>query len=238
MLRLLIPLGKMVYRLVMVPFPQALTPDQQTIALGLRCVSWMLRTSLDKTVHLSALKHLATTMILVDLNSTIVADCLDVFVGCIGIRGRETVITHGSEQLATVSAVCFVRALRPLHRLPDTDPRSSVLEDVRRRFHAYSHTTSDLVDLRFYLMPNVRSLPLYYVVAKMYDYLPCQGPNVPLVDFEPFTQGHVPAARDMAEAARLEYQQTEPRKVPRWILRFALHSLSLNPLPPTSIIAD
>ena len=42
----------------------------------------------------------------------------------------------------------------------------------------------------------------------------------------------------MVEAAQVEYQQTQHRKVLRWILRFALESLSLNPLPPTSVIAD
>ena len=52
------------------------------------------------------------------------------------------------------------------------------------------------------------------------------------------TRGHASIARDMAEAARVEYQKTQHRKVPRWILRFAFRSLSLNPLPPTSAVAD
>ena len=165
-LQLWVPLGRTAHRWVTGSFPRTLTPDQHTIALGLRCVSWMLQTSLDKAVHLSALKHLATTMILADLNPTIVADCLNVFIGCIGIRGHESMITHGSEQLATVSAVCLVRALR---RLSVMDPKSSVLEDVRRRSDFFSHTTADSMDLRFCIMPNVRGLPLYYVVAKLYE---------------------------------------------------------------------
>ena len=34
------------------------------------------------------------------------------------------------------------------------------------------------------------------------------------------------------------YWRTRCQKVPRWTLRFALHSLSLYPMPPTSAIAD
>ena len=42
----------------------------------------------------------------------------------------------------------------------------------------------------------------------------------------------------MAEGAWVEYQQAKHRKVPRWFLRFALHSLSLDPPPPASVVAD
>jgi hypothetical protein len=43
--------------------------------------------------------------------------------------------------------------------------------------------------------------------------------------------------RYMVEAAQAEYERTQQRKTPRWILRFALDSLSLDP-PPTSVVAD
>ena len=42
----------------------------------------------------------------------------------------------------------------------------------------------------------------------------------------------------MAVAAELEYRKTQHRKVPRQTLRFAFHSLSLDPLPPTPVVAD
>ena len=42
----------------------------------------------------------------------------------------------------------------------------------------------------------------------------------------------------MVEAAQVEYRQTGFQKVPRWILRFALHSLSLDPPPPVPVVAD
>ena len=45
-------------------------------------------------------------------------------------------------------------------------------------------------------------------------------------------------AHNLARLARSEYQRTRRVKVPRLILRFALRSLSLNPPPPASVIAD
>ena len=235
-LRLWVLFGKILHRWVVGILPQTGASDQQTITLGFRCVSWMLQTSLDKIVHLSALKHLSTVRMKAELSPTIAVDCLNVFLGCVDIGDHTAMIKDGSEQLAAVSVVCLVRALR---RLSVTDPTSNVLEIVRLRVGAPPHVALGFTDLRpLYLMPKVRDLPPCYMVAKVYDYLDCERPDRLLVDDEPFAQGPIPAARDMAEAARLEYQQTEPRKVPRWILRFALHSLSLDPLPPTSVIVD
>ena len=43
----------------------------------------------------------------------------------------------------------------------------------------------------------------------------------------------------MAEAAQVGCQQaSREMKVPRWILRFALRSLSLDPLPQKPVVAD
>ena len=42
----------------------------------------------------------------------------------------------------------------------------------------------------------------------------------------------------MAKTARVEYQRTWCTKVPRWTLRFVLYSLSLDPPPPPSAIAN
>ena len=45
-------------------------------------------------------------------------------------------------------------------------------------------------------------------------------------------------ARDIAEAAHVEYQKTQQRRVPDWTLYFAFHSLSLHPPPPSPAVAD
>jgi hypothetical protein len=57
-------------------------------------------------------------------------------------------------------------------------------------------------------------------------------------DYRPSSQEYIGFARYMVEVAKVEYRWTQCRKVPRWILRFALHSLSLDPLPPVPVVAD
>ena len=225
MLRSLVTSIGMVYNRAMGTSHQARLSDQ-AIALDLQCVSWMLQTSLDGTVRLSALKYLGTMTALVNLNPAIVADCFNVFVRCINVSNEKVVIMHESEQLATVSAMCFLRAFR---HLLDADPTSDILKDVRQQYHQLFSST-----------PYSWDLPTCYMMAKIKKLVyPTQ--NVPVVqpfDYASFTQEHIPVARGMAEGALVAYEQTQRGKVPRWILRFALHSLSLDPLPPTPVIAD
>ena len=225
-LRWLVVFIGMVYHWAMSTSPQTHALDRQTAALGLRCVSWMLHTSLDKAVRLSALEHLATMTTLAEFNPVIVVDCFNAFIGCINVSNDKVAIVHGSEQLATVSAMCF---LRTFHRLSVTDPASGVLEDVRRRYCKTFPFTTDFWDL-----------PLCYTMAKIHDLVNRTRifRRIQPGDYVPFTQEHIPVARGMAEGAQIGYQQTEHRKVPRWTLRFALHSLSLDPLPPISVVAD
>ena len=216
--RLLAALGKMVYGWVTGTSHRPCTSDQQTIVLGLRCVSWMLQTSFDKAVHLSALKHLATMVTLAEFSPVIVADCLDVFLSCVNIRTDTATIIHGSEQLAAVSAVCFFRSLR---RLLATDPTSTVLEDVARQSCRDGYQYSSL------------RRGIWRISDLIQRFLRLQSSN-----HGAFAQEPIPVTRYIVEAAQVEYQHTGHRKVPRWILRLALDSLSLDPLPPTSVVAD
>ena len=57
-------------------------------------------------------------------------------------------------------------------------------------------------------------------------------------DFTPYGHDHITFTQFLAKTAHMEYQQTERQKVPRWILRFVNYSLSLDPLPAASIVAD
>ena len=222
--RSLVAFGRMAYRWVASPFHRARTSDQQTIALGLRCISWILQTSLDKSAHLLALEHLARTMALPELNPAIVADCFNVFVGCISSSGSRTAIKHGSEQLAIISALCFLHTLR---RLSVVDPTSGVIEDVCQYYNRVFGTSLSSI--------SFRDLNAVSKILSLFRWeLGLLRPS----NHAPSTQGQVQVTRYMAEAAQVEYQQTQRRKVPRWILLFALDSLSLNPLPPTSVVAD
>jgi hypothetical protein len=202
--------------------------DQQTIALDLRCISWMLQTSLDKAVHLSALKHLATMITLGNFDPTLVSGCFDVFIDCIkvDVSNHKVVVMQGLEELAAVSAMCF---LRTFHHLSVMNPTSVVLEDVRQHYDEVFPSRADFSGLPFYsTMTKIEALanPFWNPHRIQWD------------AWRPSAQEYISFARGMAEVAQVKYQQSQHRKIPRWILRFALHSLSLEPLPPAPVVTD
>ena len=200
--------------------------DQQNTVLDLRCIYWMLQTSLDKAVRLSTLKHLAMIVTFADFNPTLVADCFSIFIACINVSGGKAAIIQGLEQLATVSAACF---LRTFHHLSVTDPTSSVLADVRRRYGRVFPPMTDFTGLPFhYTVAGINIL-----VGGRWDRQRFRRDNL-----KPSAQEYIVVARVIAEAARVEFQNTHDRKVPRSILHFALHSLSLDPPPLPPVIAD
>ena len=207
-----------------------LTPEQeldhQTTALNLRCVSWTLQTSLEKPIHLSALKYLITITEFPSLDPTLIMDCFYIFVGCISVGDGKVVIIQGLERLATASARCF---LHSFHHLSSTHPTSSTLADLHRRY-----------DRIFPLWTDFRGLPFYTTMADLHA-LVNQTWNPRLVqwyNYRPSNQELIPFARHMVEATQEEYQRTQKKRVPCWILRFALHFLSLDPPSPASVTAD
>ena len=201
--------------------------DYQATASDLQCISWILRTSLDKVVHLSAFEHLALMPQLVHFRPTLVVYCFNIFIGCISISGGKVVIIQGLEQLATVSANGFFRTL---HHLATMDPTLGALTDLRRRYNEVFPSELDFTGLPFYsTMTKIHAL-----AGRFGNPRDIRWPNRRLS-----FQEHVPFARRMAEAAQEKYQETtQDGKVPRWILRSALYFLSLCPLSPTSVIAD
>ena len=224
LLRLLFALGKKLRRRSRRSSIQTHGLDQKAITLDLRCILWMLQTSLDKVVHLSTLKHLETmTSMFTSFNPALVVSCFEVFTGCINVSNREVVIIKGSEQLATVSALCFFHTLSHLLVM---DPASSVVRDIRQRYakifppnvdfrgHEFSHT-----------MNATQSL---FIRSGKYQWS----------DYEPPSEEYTLVSHAFLKLVQLKYQRTEPPQVPDWILHFALHSLSLDLLPPTAVIAD
>ena len=200
--------------------------DQQITALDLQCISWMLQVSLDKAVHLSTLKHLATITTLVDFDPTLVIDCFNIFIGCIHISGSKVVITQGLEQLATVSVMCL---LNTFQYLSIVDPTLGILEDVCKRYNGV---------LPF--NPDFSGLPFYCTMVKIHT-LVNRGwwhRHIWWDNYKPSTQKHILVAQDMVKGAQAGYQESQCRKVPRWILRFALHSLFPDPPPPTSVVVN
>ena len=202
--------------------------DQRITALDLQCISWILRTSLDKVVHLSTLESLAAMVGLTDFDAALVADCFNVLVGCVKVVSDTVVVTQGLEQLATASSMCL---LRTFSHLSVMDPTSIVLGDVRQRYSRIFQPTTDFDDLPFsHTFSAIHNIFYPGWTDRWLDW----------GDRRPSSNEHVVLAQALTELAWSEYQRRERsgKKVPRWILRLVLHSLSLDPLPSASVVAD
>ena len=207
------------------PPEQAL--DLHTTMLDFRCISWMLQTSLDKTIHLATFKHIVTTTTLTGFYPILVTDCLDAFIGCLkgGVANREVVIVQGLEELATVSALCFFNIFSHLLAV---DPTSSVLEGARQRCLDVISPDADFRH-QYHTMNAIRSLLVSWdewrQAAFSWEY------------YKPSTHEHSMVAQSLVRLARFKYQTTQDGRVPVLILHFTFHSLSLYPPPPTPVIA-
>ena len=227
-LRPLAAFGRSVYRrFISSPFPRPThSPEQRTNVSDLRCISWTLQTSLGKDVHLSALERLLSTPELSHRVPILVVDCFDVFIGCITVRDGKVGIIKGLDQLATVSADGLFRTFNDLMVM---DPTSSILVELYRRYNTVFTAKVDFTGLPFYpTMTAVHALVNRFGNPR---YVWWSNNRLPGQDYIPFS-------RRMVEAAQVGYRQTHYRKVPRWMLRSALHFLSLGPLSPASAVAD
>ena len=209
-------------------FRRAFRWDPQTTALDLRCITWMLRTSLDKTIHLSTLKLLVMMTTPADFDPALISVCFDILTGCVSIVGDKAVITLRSEDLAVTSALCCLRALSH----PTTmDPASSVFKDMQRRY-----TRAIPVGTNFEGLPSNHR---FCIIHNMFYPSQSQGQSLyrPKIQWENYTLSDSDHAV-LTQLAWLEYRRKQCRKVPRWILRFARHILSQDPPPPAPVVAD
>ena len=208
--------------------------DPQTAALDLHCISWMLQTSLDKTIHLLALRLLATMTTLASFDPALISACLDILAGCVSVVSGKLVILPGSEELAALSALC---CLRTLAHLTTVDPVSNVFKDMRRRYTKVFPIETDFGGFpshhHFCIIHNT-FYPSHKLVGHRMSWRDGRRPKIQWRDYKPSGTEHVV----LVQLARFRYQGKEPRKVPRWILRFAHHLLSQDPLPPASAISD
>ena len=134
-------------------------------------------------------------------------------------------ILPGSEELATLSARCFFQTSLDLSA---THPNSGTLADLRRRYDRIFPPGTDFQGLPFYhQMTNIRALADADWNPRFVEW----------VNYQPPSQELIPFTRYMVKVAQTQHQRMENRKVPRWILRFALHVLSLDSASPPSVIA-
>ena len=200
--------------------------DRQMAFLDLRCISWMLQTSLDKAIHLSTLRYLATMVGLTNVDPTLVTDCFSVLAGCVQVVDYKVVVVQGLEELATASALGFFNTVS---HLLGTNPTSSFLGDLRQR---YTKTFPARTDFHGHHCYHIMSA-IHCLFVRPWARRPFQWSG-----YNPPAHEHSVVSHNLINLTQFEYQRTQQVKVPRWILRFALHSLSLDPLPPTSVIAD
>lgn len=194
-----------------------------TCELDLRYISWVFNTSLDRDTHMLTLKFLATT-VLARYDHGLVSACFNILVGCMSTVGSKVVVTQGLESFAEMSVLCF---LRVLSNLTAVDPASGVLDYVQWRYTRV-----------FPPEMNFEDFPSYHCFSIIHTALhPCPRPKIQWERCEPSNVEHAV----IANFAQSGYQRTQPQKVPRWTLHFALRSLSedpLIPLSPSSVVID
>ena len=223
--RLLVSFGKNAYHwFTHAPHEHGL--DQQTIMLDLQCISWILQTSLEKLVHLAALKNLAAIPEVVQFDPTLVVGCFNVFINCIGVSGEMVVTKRGFEELATMSAKSFLRTF--IH-LSVMDPTSNTLVDIRRHY-----------DKVFPFRMDSTGLSFHSTMAKIHILFGKWSISGPLErgDYTLPTPERISLSRNIVNAALKERQWTRDREVHCRFLRFVVHSLSTDLPPPVSVIAD
>ena len=227
-LRLLVAFGRTVYRGYNATFPPrpVHSQEQTSIMSDLRCISWILQTSLDRTIHLSAFKRLLSIPKFSHPDPTLVVNCFGVFIGCINVDNGKAVVVQGLEQLAKVSASGFFRTF---HHLIVMDPTSSILTDLNRRYNKVFPTEVDFTGLPFH-----STMTMVHTLVNQFGNPRYAWWNNRILP----GQEHIPFSQRMVEAARLKCRQMPHRKVPRWMLRSALHFLSLGSLSPASVVAD
>ena len=174
---------------------------------------------------------------------TLIAGCLDILIGCIRVTGEKVTIVPGSEQLAKVSALCCLHTLSHLtavdRRVEDIHDRYAGVFPPKADFSGlpFSHTLGAIHSV-FYQSPRLRAaLPTHTDEIAFFRRTP-QVQRVQWTDYKPSNNEHIIVARALAKLARFEYRRSGRKKVPRWLLRFASHSLSQDPLPPTSAVVS
>ena len=199
---------------------------RQTIASDLPCISWILQMSLDRDVRLSALKRLVSMPESCHLLPILVVDCFHVFIGCTNVSNGKVVIIQGLDQLAMESANGLFRTF---HDLMVMDPTSSILADLHRRYNKVFPTEIDFTGLPF----SSTMTKVHALVNRFGNPHYTWWDDLRL----PSRERSISFSRRMMETAQVKYRQMQPRKVPRWMLRSALHflSLDLDHLPAASV---
>ena len=208
--------------------------DQQTTLLDLDCTSWILQTSLDKDHHLSAMEHLLTMLPLSNLDPSLVALCFNTFISCVKVADGTVMVTQGLEKLATLSTVCLLYTFSHLSAM---GPLSGVLVDVCQKY-----VRTFPLDIKFNGLPFCYTFgAIHFTLHQVWRCQDWEGykighQQVQLIDYRLPSWEDIACSYALTKLAQSEYQRR--RKVPCWILHFVLHTLSMVPLPSTSVVVN
>jgi len=126
----------------------------------------------------------------------------------------------GSEQGTKVASLCLLRVLSGV------DPTSSVLDGICEHYVEVIPRMANFDGLHCYYAINAIHASL--VTSQIRQFFEW-------VDYEPDFQEHIFFANTLVQVA---HNGIRHGKVPRWLLRFAIHSLSQYPPPPISVTID
>ena len=231
--------------------PTEQTTEQQIAGYGLdlHCILWTLQTSVDGSVRQSALEYLAT-MTLDNFNPIhFVTSWFDILLKCVQVTNGSVVIIQGSELVAEKSSLF---CLHMLSRVVVADPTPlKVLEDVRQQFTTAFPSKTNFGDLSVsYPLGIIHSVFCSSRTEGLGDIFLTESSMRPLAprvvrwrvqwdNYQLSGGDHAIVTPALVKLAQFGYEGSGERaKVPRWLLRFALHSLSRDPLPPPAVISD
>lgn len=189
----------------------------------LQCVSWMFQSSLNKAVHLLALRFLGLLIMAIpNDNLLLISNSFSILFGYIKVIKKD--IKHQPEPLVALSVMDSCISLSELSTI---DPASPIFITIRQQYVRVFPTVADLQGSPYHHSVGAIHNMLYpHQDHSWLDWRSCEA-----------SESHcLPLAHALAKLASSKYQRQE--KVPRWILRFVLHFLSLDPPPATSVITS
>ena len=159
-----------------------------------------------------------------EIDQDFIMNLFNIFTICIDVTNERVAIKRGLEELSAASAGWICRIL---YYFTTTNPTLSALDRMHRRYRAVVPYWNDFTNL-----PSRHTMVMIHTLIKG-DWSP---PCIWREDDRPSDAEHIWFAQDIAKLARAEYRRQY--KVPSWIYSFVFDSLSLDPLPSASVVAD
>lgn len=140
---------------------------------------------------------------------------LDVLLYYINVDGNRVTGRPGSEQAISFASICLLRAL------------SWAGVVVKGMFKHYTSVISPTA--------NFEELRCRHLMGAIHALMGHKERRLDWTGYDPHPPEYISLANALDHAVRVRVS-LRGSKVPRWILRFALHSLSQDPLPPTPVV--